>query len=267
MDKPKKMSQNIFQYATSELSQDAFISLIIAWFDSENKDLKKISEDFINALYNEYFGSDRVLEIAGIEIKQQHYKIDVYFEVTCKNGEKIPFIIEDKIWTEPHSNQLARYVTKVAERLGMVKNEEKIVKIFYKTGHVTEKDIYDTGNKTFKNKVLENTYRESVPYQYKIMDTKWMWKFMSSHKVDHYIFNDYFEFLEEDFYRKMYDEDTGKKKGLQDWEYDDLKEGFVQYAVIEQIKSNLLKQGVANDKNRIRYTRNGKMWNTWWTFY
>ena len=32
MDKPKKMSQNIFQYATSELSQDAFISLIIAWF-------------------------------------------------------------------------------------------------------------------------------------------------------------------------------------------------------------------------------------------
>ena len=47
----QKMSQNIFQYATSELSQDAFICLIIAWFDSDNKKLKEISQDFINWSY------------------------------------------------------------------------------------------------------------------------------------------------------------------------------------------------------------------------
>lgn len=114
----EKLSQNIFHYAKSELSQDAFISLLIAWFDSDDEELREISKDFINSLYKEYTKkfsekNDNLLNIQSIKIKQQHFKIDVYFEIECQNRDIVAFIIEDKIWTEPHSKQLKRYVKNV----------------------------------------------------------------------------------------------------------------------------------------------------------
>ena len=70
-----KMSQNIFNYATSELSQDAFISLLVAWFDGEDKKLQEISKDFINSVYNEYFQSTVDLNIETIKLKQCPWRL------------------------------------------------------------------------------------------------------------------------------------------------------------------------------------------------
>ena len=262
----QKMSQNIFNYATSELSQDAFLSLLIAWFDSDKKELQEISKDFINALYNEYFKSNTVLDIESVKIKQQYFKIDIYFEVKEINGNIIPFIIEDKTWTEPHSKQLNRYVDKVAKAVANIK-KNKIVKIFFKTGHITEKDKFDTQNIYYADKVEQEEYIKLIPYYYKIIDIQWMWKFISKYHIDHFIFNQYVAFIQKEFYSAMYDINTDTKKELKDWGYSDVWKGHVQYQIVEYIKSNLLKTGAVENKNKIRYVRNGKAWNTWWTFY
>lgn len=237
-----KMSQNIFDYATSELSQDAFISLMISWFDSNNENLKLISTDFITKLYNEYnteylSSQPPVFTIKSVKLIQQHYKIDVYFEVTTKDGDVIPFIIEDKTWTEPHSNQLRNYAKKI---------KKPSIKIFFKTGHVTEKD-----------KELTNQEK------YMIIDTKWIYDFLSKHKnnITDVFFTSFFEYSEREFYKKLYTK-SGKRKTLTDWIASDLKEGFVQYELIKTIKDN-----IDNPNSKfITFTKNGKRWDTWWTF-
>lgn len=283
-------SQNIFDYATSELSQDAFISLLVAWFNSKEKELQEISKNFINSLYNEYYNSEIVLEITSIiKIKPQHFKIDVYFEVEDKNIGTIPFIIEDKTWTEPHSNQLNEYVKKIVKAKSKSKNEkkfdaDKIVKIYFKTGHITEKDLSDT-----------------TGAKYKILDCHWIYNFLISYKnnINNATYIDYLDYLERNFYLKLYNMSNGKKRTLDDWKVKDtkyvldlqkdpqyaiylkthpqypidlkediqfkidLKEGFNQYAIIEEIKKNIKTQ----KENYICYTKNGKIWNTWWTFY
>ncbi|MBT5935183.1 hypothetical protein [Sulfurimonas sp.] len=239
----KKMSQNIFDYATSELSQDAFISLMVSWYDNtEDSILKKLSIDFITQLYdgyNDLFLNNElpILEITSIKIIQQHHKIDVYFEVTDKNGDIIPFIIEDKTWTEPHSNQLQRYNDKI---------KSHSIKIFFKTGHLTEKD-------------QKLTYEA----QYMILDAKWIYDFLKPYinKTSNVILHNFFDYLTREFYNKLYTE-SGNKKTLHDWDCNDLKEGFVQYELIKSIKNIILKP----NENLIRYTKNGKLWDTWWTF-
>ena len=255
----KKVSQNIFCYATSELSQDAFISLLVAWCVSEDKVLKGVSKDFISALYEVYHKKTLDTEkIKSIEIIPQHYKIDVYFKVSFVDGTTIPFIIEDKTWTEPHSNQLSRYVQKVSgvKKYPEERNAEtdKIVKIFFKTGHVTEKDR-----------------KETKDANYTIVDTKWIYDFLSKYNnIDNIIFRDYREFLTEEFYKKLYNIDGSKKdlKDLKGWQEKDVEEVYVQYAIIEKIKQLVVQEKVEGTTDSyIRYTKNGKFWDTWWSFY
>jgi len=275
-----KLSQNIFDYATSELSQDAFISLLVAWFDSKEEELRDISRNFISSLYTKYFNKSEKLvftKMNGIKLIQQHYKIDVFFELIY-NGEKISFIIEDKTWTEPHSDQLSRYVQKVSNHnltrlLAKLKNlqwsqsskhltlkdfnyqwiefckksKEEIVKIFFKTGHITEKDKAETEKA-----------------DYKIINVGWIYNFLNQYEIDNIIFNNYKDYLEKNFYEKLYKDN--KKKELKDWTFQDVNNGFVQYEIIKEIKNNVN----INNTTHIRcinFTRNGKLWDTWWSFY
>jgi hypothetical protein len=247
-----KMSQNIFDYATSELSQDAFISLMVSWFDSSDESLKQISKDFITKIFNEYntnYLSSQLhnLEIKSVKLRQQHYKIDVFFEVTTDKGDIIPFIIEDKTWTEPHSDQLQKYAKKI---------KKPSIKIFFKTGHVTEKDIKLTND----NEVNSDGTAKA---QYMILDIKWIYDFLSIYKnnITDVIFTSYFDYLKRNFYDKLYI-DSGRKKTLIDWTASDLKEGFVQYELIKAIKANIDNPS----QNFISFTKNGKRWDTWWTF-
>ncbi|UPT76674.1 PD-(D/E)XK nuclease family protein [Sulfurovum sp. XGS-02] len=237
------MSQNIFDYATSELSQDAFISLLIGWFDNEEEELHELSKDFISELYTKYqinmIGNHNAkdLEIKSVKLRQQYHKIDVYFEVET-DEETIPFIIEDKTWTEPHSDQLLRYTKKVSK--------DNAVKVFFKTGHITEKDRNETKKAS-----------------YIILDTLWLYDFLKNyHNINNLILKDYIDYIERNFYNKLYKNNS--KKELEDWEYTDAKEGYVQYAILEKIKHLTLGHNEPIPEY-IRFTRNGKRWDTWWT--
>ena len=142
---------NIFNFATSELSQDAFICWLCNWvnFDDnslseDEKKLKSLATEFIEKMLGEK------LEDRKVSIKRQYQKIDVLLEIQNKTefitneNEKNPVvdiyvIIEDKVGTGLHSNQIERYTKLISE-----KNEKdngsraKIKVVYYK--------IYDEDN-------------------------------------------------------------------------------------------------------------------------
>lgn len=93
--------KNLFDYATKELSQDAFLR----WF-----------------IENDYNGSGRELlgvlanvnpsEISNIRTWAQSEHIDIWVDFNV-GSEPHVLIIEDKVNTGDHSNQLVRYMKSV----------------------------------------------------------------------------------------------------------------------------------------------------------
>ncbi len=93
---------NIFDFATSELSQDAFICYLLEFGKEKYKDIFP-NEYAIAHLFFEKSGLTQTEELS--EIKQQYHGIDVL--VITSNSL---LIIEDKTNTSEHSDQIIRYV-------------------------------------------------------------------------------------------------------------------------------------------------------------
>ena len=142
---------NIFNFATSELSQDAFICWLCNWVNFDDNDLsedkkklKELATDFIEKMSGEKLGDRKV------NIKRQYQKIDVLLEIQnktefiTKEDEKIPVvdmyvIIEDKVGTGLHSNQQKTYRDIISEKNKEDNgNKAEIKVVYYK--------IYDEDN-------------------------------------------------------------------------------------------------------------------------
>ena len=120
---------NIFNFATSELSQDAFICWLCNWVNFDDNDLsedekklKALATDFIEKMSGEKLGDRKV------NIKRQYQKIDVLLEIQnktefiTKENEKNPVvdiyvIIEDKVGTGLHSNQQKTYRNLILKKI------------------------------------------------------------------------------------------------------------------------------------------------------
>ena len=96
---------NLFDYATSELSQDAFLTWLIQWAD---KDYQKIDSS-LNAcavlFVQKLLGVKSDYSISKVETGKQWNNIDVWALINQKNF----LVIEDKKGTKEHSDQLNRY--------------------------------------------------------------------------------------------------------------------------------------------------------------
>lgn len=96
---------NIFSFATSELSQDAIIAWIMSWadpkYDESNHALHRLGVEFVRMIMNK--GDEFV--ISKIDVGRQWNNIDIWAEI----NDDILLIIEDKVETSEHSNQLERY--------------------------------------------------------------------------------------------------------------------------------------------------------------
>ena len=138
----EELTNNLFNYATSELSQDAFLCWLLSY--AQNKDyngddakLKKCAQSLIKVFL---LGQKGIFEKDLMEkdlfvkkIEKQWKYIDVL--VTLESDKKI--IIEDKTYTTDHDNQLERYKDKF-------KNEaNNIFGVYYKTGFCCETIIND----------------------------------------------------------------------------------------------------------------------------
>ena len=121
---------NLFSYATSELSQDAFICWLLSWASPKYKGSDVDLHECALELIRLFFEKHKLIApptIEQVEIRKQDKNIDVL----CIINSKYPIIIEDKTGTKHHSNQLARYLKVIKDRDF---DENNIIPIYFKTG-------------------------------------------------------------------------------------------------------------------------------------
>jgi hypothetical protein len=101
------MKPNLFKLATKELSQDAFIAWLLQWADSRciehNKELSMVATSFLKRIISLQGIPPEV--ITTVDAGRQLDNIDVWAKVNTSHF----VIIEDKVGTGQHSDQLARY--------------------------------------------------------------------------------------------------------------------------------------------------------------
>ena len=124
-----KTPPNLFDFATSELSQDAFICWLASWsdpaFKTESEPLHATATAFLDRLL-EVGKGPKILEYRSIQVRRQWKDIDVLLVVNNDTA----IIIEDKTDTKDHSGQLEKYRKAVASEF----QESRIAAVYLKTG-------------------------------------------------------------------------------------------------------------------------------------
>lgn len=128
---------NLFNYATSELSQDAFILWLLDWANPQYKDadeqLNAAAQTFVRFLLDK---SKNDLQIESVKCFKQLKHIDVFAII----NEQYALIIEDKTDTKEHDNQMANYTQWLKEdgkQTLNIENEPELELhcVYYKTGN------------------------------------------------------------------------------------------------------------------------------------
>lgn len=247
---------NIFNFATSELSQDAFICWLCNWvnFDDnslseDEKKLKSLATEFIEKMLGEK------LENRKVNIKRQYQKIDVLLEIQNKTefitkGNNINpivdmyVIIEDKVGTGLHSNQIERYRELISE-----KNEKdngsraKIKVVYYK--------IYDEDN---TERLKENGVNVILGRE-NILELLKEYK----DKISNSIFENYHNYLS----NIETDVNSYEKKNLEDWN----SNCYIGFFKELKNEKNLLEHAIGRQKDcSWGYVNNssGGFMGMWW---
>ena len=145
---------NLFRFATSELSQDAIICWCLNWFNDDRKPrLKEMAISLVKKMAGD-------ITVSSVDIVRQfservkmdngatiHVKVDVLAII----NKKIGLIIEDKTTSDVHDNQIFRYVDGIKQILakkGLLRadgNEyaldpQKLKTVYWKTGFFYDYD-------------------------------------------------------------------------------------------------------------------------------
>lgn len=150
---------NLFSFGTTELTQDAFISWLCYWAHPKNKSLNKELHEVGKKLIFKFFElhGKTLDEINDIEVSKQAKNIDVLLRV----NEEFYVIIEDKVHSKQHSDQLSRYFEHVKKEVGV--DEENIIPIFFKTGdQCSYKKVDDDGYEVFKREMFLELLNEGL---------------------------------------------------------------------------------------------------------
>jgi hypothetical protein len=103
---------NLFEYATSELSQDAVLCWLAAWAAPEtaveDEQLHALGLQFLATLLDVH--GRPTPDISSLEVRRQYKGIDVLLII----NSRLAICIEDKVGSTEHSNQLARYIEGLA---------------------------------------------------------------------------------------------------------------------------------------------------------
>ncbi|AUD04394.1 PD-(D/E)XK nuclease family protein [Spirosoma pollinicola] len=139
METEKPHQPNLFHYATSELSQDAFICWLAAWADPTLADaeLHQISRKFLLSLVHKHKPDYAMESVQTVKVRRQVEKLDVLIEINAKEANQLAILIEDKTHTDHHSGQLDRYYSNILKEY----TEDQIVPIYFKTGYQSKFDV------------------------------------------------------------------------------------------------------------------------------
>lgn len=167
------MKPNLFDFATSELSNDAIICWLVSWINYNDNEFKRLSEDIIRL-----FTNDDSLQVHSINVIRQYKNIDIILEV----NDRYVIVIEDKTFTSEHNNQCKKYKD-------IMNSEEK-----YKD--YTKYYVYlKIGNESFDDRIV------NIGYQWvsrsELLATLKLHEHINSDLLHNYI--DYLQKLENNF--------------------------------------------------------------------
>lgn len=217
------VKNNIFDFATGELSQDAMICWCLNWFnDLSNKNLHAMALKIIRRISN-------IDEIDSINILRQfsrtvyrngelnkENKIQIKIDILLIVNGSVPVIIEDKVFTSEHDDQINRYVEGITELVN--NNDGKLIvnqrdaytidlnairTVFWKTGFLSDFDKVVIADEYMTSKdilgIMEPYSGESEildSYIAKLKsDLEWYeihkayWKYSEEYNECHYDFN------------------------------------------------------------------------------
>lgn len=125
------MANNFFSFSLHERTQDAFVAWLCSCYNEPVSSVKHIvAEEFIKKL----LGVN--VNFQEVEVETQIYDIDIL--LTLKNvdntGNDYYVVIEDKINSQIHDNQLVKYIDKLIKAKGV--SQDRIFVAYYKSGHV-----------------------------------------------------------------------------------------------------------------------------------
>ena len=98
---------NIFFHAPKELTTDAFLVWLLYLLDSD-KAYETPKQTFFDSLILKRKDCGR--PVGNVELRRQENNVDVLLTFHFEdNNEQQTVLFEDKTWSMPHSDQLARY--------------------------------------------------------------------------------------------------------------------------------------------------------------
>ncbi|MBR7000322.1 MAG: PD-(D/E)XK nuclease family protein [Lachnospiraceae bacterium] len=147
---------NIFKFATGELSQDAMICWLIDWFNYDNPRLKEMSRNILSNFIADVPLHNEIKDIVQVDVHKQFSRkasfsegerddeikeIKVKVDVLVILNNTCAVIIEDKTYTGEHDQQLQRYkegLKKLSEKPLLIGEKEyelaDVITVFWKTG-------------------------------------------------------------------------------------------------------------------------------------
>lgn len=132
--------KNLFDFATKELSQDAFLRWLFENFDCEDDDSLKAASQYVLKQICKLTNDEKIEEV---RTHSQWHKIDIFVFIKT-NKRNIALFIEDKVFSAERNNQLEKYNGIIKKSLNIQNWElnrlrcspENVVKIFYKSSHI-----------------------------------------------------------------------------------------------------------------------------------
>ena len=131
------MAQNFFSFSLHERTQDAFVAWLCSCYNEPVSSVKHIvAEEFIKDLLLGVKRPRVSVNFQSVEVETQIYDIDILLTLkdVNKTGNDYYVVIEDKINSQIHDNQLVRYIRNLIKKKKT--SEDHIYVVYYKTGHV-----------------------------------------------------------------------------------------------------------------------------------
>ena len=144
---------NLFYYATKELAQDAALAYILEWAKPVHQETHSRLHELGTALLRGLLASKSKKlpsPVISLEVERQFKHIDLLASINVKSEDGLVLIIEDKVDTDEHSNQLKRY-EKLAEKCYQ---NRQIVPVYVKTGNVSLHKLPDSWGRFLRRDLL-----------------------------------------------------------------------------------------------------------------
>lgn len=125
------MAQNFFSFSLHERTQDAFVAWLCSCYNEPATSyLHNVAKEFIEKLLG------KKVNFKAVEVETQMYNIDILLTLkdVDNTGNDYYMVIEDKINSRVHDNQLVKYIDKLIKAKGV--SQDRIFVVYYKSGQV-----------------------------------------------------------------------------------------------------------------------------------